>query len=148
MAEKNNFYKITGIVYEKPVRTVVSKKKATAGQSFDFPSLVLEVKAEFKGKTYSDLIEFEPAGRNVAFDGFEVNDKVEIAFALGGKEETYTRDGAKEKRIRNRIKAIGIRHTDIQGNDMKDLSRDRKDDYIPPPSPFDDKDSENDNLPF
>ena len=85
MPEKNNFYKITGIVYDKPVRTVVSKKKQTAGQSFDFPSLVLEVKAEFKGKTYSDLIEFEPAGRNVAFDGFEVNDKVEIVFALGGK---------------------------------------------------------------
>ena len=147
--EKNNFYKITGVVYEKIVRTVVSKKKQTEGQSFDFPSLVLEIKQEFKGKTYSDLVEFEPAGKNVNFDLVNQGDEVEIAFALGGKEEPFTdREGRKQKRIRNRIKAIGVRKTGANNNVNTGVSPQLKDEGFPePPSAFDDPENDS-SLPF
>lgn len=150
MAERQQLPRITGTVYSKPVRKIVSKKKATLNQEFEFPSIVIERKNTIRDRTFIDLIEFEPAGRNVNFDGFEVGDKIEISYDIGGKEEEYkNRDGVKEKRIRNKIKAIGIRHTDIQGDTMKDLatSNKPKDDFPAPPTAFDEDDG-TDQLPF
>jgi len=114
----NNLYKIEGIIYEKPVRTVVSKKKATEGQTFEFPSIILEVKREFNGRTFTDLPEFE-LGKGVNIDDFAVKDSIEITFAVGGK-----RIGDWHK---TSLKALYIRHTDIQGDDSLEVGTPKAD---------------------
>ena len=135
----NNLYKIEGIIYEKPVRTVVSKKKATEGQTFEFPSIILEVKRVFNDKTYIELPEFE-LGKGVNIDDFAVKDSIEITFAVGGK-----RIGDWHK---TSLKALYARHTDIQGDDSLDVGspKTEREDIFVAPDPS--QPEEDDALPF
>jgi hypothetical protein len=139
MAERNNIYPITGTIYGKPIRLVKSKKD---DKEYEFKSIILEVKKSHGGKTYTTLPEFH-LGYGVSDDGFEVGDNVEITFCLEGKRisETWHKSDAK---------ALYIKHTDIEGNDTRDVGGEvgykKKEDVFVPPNPLDE--GEDDGLPF
>lgn len=141
MAETNNIYKIQGVIYAKPVRTAEGKKGTkNEGKTFEFPSVILEVRREYKGTQYIELPEFE-LGKGVGTDEFAIKDSVEITFSCGGKKISDTFH-------KTTLKALYIRHTDIYGNDSKEVgaSFDKKrDDTFVPPSPFEEEESD---LPF
>ena len=109
--DSNNFYKITGVIYAKPTKTVQGVKDPS--KSYDFSSIILEVKRDYKEKTYTELPEFE-LGKGVSLVDFEIGDKVEISFALAGKKVTETFH-------KTTAKAIYIKHADIQTNDLREI---------------------------
>jgi hypothetical protein len=136
---QNNIHKIEGIIYSRPVRTVPDKKGKNGGVPYEFPSIILEVKRNSKGIEYITLPEFE-MGRGVNIQDFAVGDKVEITFALEGKKI-----GDWHKTT---AKAIYIRHTDIQGDDSRDVGRQEtsRDTTFVPPAP--DTEDDSSDLPF
>ena len=142
MSERNNLYAVTGIVYDKPVKKVLAKKGPNAGEEVEIPSIVLEVRGNGNGKEYVELVEFSIGNRSISLDDFYIKDPVEITFALGGIKGT---NGYFTK-----AKAIYIKHTDINGNDTRDLRAEKpgkkKDDVFVGAVP--DVTEEDDNLPF
>lgn len=150
MAEQftNNFYAIRGVIYEKDNRTAYGKTGTkTAGQVFNFTTIVLEVKKEWKGTVYSDLLDFE-CGKNAEVDKFNKGDKVEILFALSGREVKFkAEDGTMKKYRKTSAKAFKIKHMDIQYNDTTDVSGAEKPLVIDSSSPFGDYEEGRD-LPF
>lgn len=140
MANNNNYYKIEGVIYAKPVRTAPDKKGKNGGVPYEFPSIVLEIKRTYKEKTYTTLPEFE-LGRGVNTDGFDVGDLVEITFALEGKKI-----GDWHKTT---AKAIYLRHPDVNYNDSRDVDRQetKRETVFVPPAPDSDPDDDL-GLPF
>jgi hypothetical protein len=149
MVEKNNLYKIEGTIYEKPVRSITATKGKNIGQTFEFPSVILEVKRSYKGTEYTELPQFE-LGKGVTITDFAIGDLVEITFALSGKKI-----GDWHKTI---AKAIYIRHADIQRDDTQTVggespseSRMRekamKETFVAP-DPYDDDPEGLSDLPF
>jgi hypothetical protein len=141
----NNVYKVEGIIFGKPVRTADGKKGTkNEGKTFEFPSIILEIRRTHKGTDYSELPEFE-LGWGVHIDDFAVRDKVEITFALAGKKISDTFH-------KTSLKALYIKHSDIQGDDTKDVNgepkwkKESKDDIFIPPNPY--NDDEDGDLPF
>jgi len=137
-----NIFKIEGVIYEKPSRTVTSKKD---GKDYELKSLILEIRREYKDKTYTELPEFQLA-RNVDDSNFAVGDQVEVSFSLSGKRlKTFHK---------TEIKALYLKHTDRQYNDTKAVGFDpktanKKEEVFVAPNPYDDNDDEtNDPLPF
>lgn len=107
MANKNtNYFSIEGTIYSKPSRVVTSKKD---GKEYEFKSIILELKREHKGKTYTELPEFH-LGYNVSDSGFEVGDYVQVNFSLSGKEISASFH-------KTELKALYIRHPDINTHD-------------------------------
>ena len=103
----NNIFKIEGVIYSKPVRTVESK---TGGEPWEYKSIVMEVKGD-KGK--SDLLEFR-LGFGANDNGFDVGQKIVMHFGIGGREwngQYYTT-----------LYARKAEHPDIQGDDTRDLN--------------------------
>lgn len=136
MKEQNNFYKITGIIYEKPIRTAQGKVGTkTEGQTFEFPSIILEVKREYKDKTYSELPEFE-LGRNVNTEEFMIGDNVDVYFSLSGKRIS----NSWHKTV---AKATYLKHADVYdtrevgGKTPSDFAK--KETVFVPPSPEDEE---------
>jgi hypothetical protein len=113
MAERNNLYPITGVIYDKPVRKVIAKKGPNAGKEVEIPSIVLEVRGNGNGIDYVELVEFSIGNRSIPLDDFYIKDPVEITFALAGIKGNVG--------YFTKAKAIYIKHTDIQGNDTRDL---------------------------
>jgi len=136
--KKNNIFTVEGTIYAKPTRVVKSKKD---DKEYEFKSIILEIKREFKGKTYIELPEFQ-LGIGVIDSGFDIGDYVEIVFSLAGK-----RIGEWHK---TEVKALYIKHPSIDGNDTRDVGgevfKPKKDEVFVPPNPADD-DDDND-LPF
>jgi hypothetical protein len=137
----NNLYKIEGVIYSKPVRTAPDKKGKNGGVPYEFPSIILEVKREYREKTYTTLPEFE-LGRGVNTEDFSVGDKVEITFALEGKKISDTFH-------KTTPKAIYLRHTEVDYNDSKDVDRQetKRETVFVPPAPDSESEEESD-LPF
>ena len=137
----NNIYTITGVVYEKPVRVVTSKKD---GKEYEFKSIILEVKRVYKDRSFSELPEFQ-LGRGVDDEPFAIGDNVEITFSLSGKR--VNKDWHKSE-----IKALYIKHTDRDYNDTKEVGfdpasvRKKEEEVFTPPNPYE-TDEESD-LPF
>jgi len=137
----SNLPKATGVIYAKPVRTADGKKGTkNEGKTFEFPSIILEIKEEYGGKTFTDLPEFE-LGRGLNLEQFEVGDHVEITYKPCGRKisdhwhKTY-------------LRALYIRHTDINGNDGLDVSLPAKEkDTFEAVNPYD-NDGDTDDLPF
>jgi hypothetical protein len=142
MAERNNFYPITGVIYDKPIKKVIAKRGENKGKEVEIPSIILEVRGNGNGKEYIELIEFQIGNRSIPMDDFYVKDPVELFFALSGVKG--------EKGYFTKAKAIYIKHTDIQGNDTRDLRQEnfkkKKEEVFVAPNPADD--DENDPLPF
>lgn len=145
---KNNFYPIQGVIYSKPVRTAEGREGTiNAGKTFEFPSIVLEVKRDYKGTTYTELPEFE-LGRGVNIQDFDKGDRVEILFSLSGK--SIKSKTGKDPWHKTTAKALYIRHMDIVGNDTRSVGADfksKKKEEAPLeiPSPYDEN---TDDLPF
>jgi hypothetical protein len=146
MAETNNFYKINGVIYAKPVRKVEGKKGTkTEGQTFEFSSIILEVKRVYKDKTYTELPEFE-LGKGVNIDDFAIGDKVDVFFSCGGKKISDTFH-------KTSLKAAYLKHSDIQGNDTQEVGGktpreiNKKEETFVVPNPYNGNDDESD-LPF
>jgi len=138
-----NVFKISGVIYAKPVRVVDGKEGTkNEGKTFEFPSIILEVKREYNGKTYTDLPEFELA-RGVNIDDFAVSDNIEITFAVGGKKVSETWH-------KTELRALYIKHNDTQYNDGIEVTPEAgrgKEDVFVPPNPYD-KNDNLDDLPF
>jgi hypothetical protein len=140
--KKNNIFTVQGTIFAKPTKTYLSKKDS---KEYEFKSIILEVKRSFNGKEYIDLPEFQ-LGYGVIDDGFDVGDFVQISFSLVGKKISDTFH-------KTELKALYVKHPDIQGNDIKDVAgepswkKDKKKDVFMPPDPADDK-IEDDDLPF
>ena len=145
MKDQNNFYPIEGVVYAKPVRVVEGKKGTkNEGKTFEFASIILEVKREYKDKSYVELPEFE-LGKGVNLDEYMVGDKVTVFFSLSGKKISDTW----HKTI---AKANYIKHADMY--DKKEVGGKVPSDYAKrepifvPPSPMDDETEDDSGLPF
>jgi len=55
--DKNNFYKINGVVFAKPVRTANGKVGTkNEGKVFEFPSIILEVDENTKEQNISNFL--------------------------------------------------------------------------------------------
>src|SRR5574343_576537 len=129
MKDQNNFYPIEGVVYAKPVRVVEGKKGTkNEGKTFEFASIILEVKREYKDKTYTELPEFE-LGKGVNLDEYMIGDRVTVFFALSGKKISDTYD-----------------KKEVGGKVPSDYAK--RETIFVPPSPMDDEDEGNDPLPF
>jgi hypothetical protein len=143
MAERNNLYSITGVVYDKPIKKVIAKKGPNAGKEVEIPTIVLEVRGNGNGIDYVELVEFQIGNRSISLDDFYIKDPVEITFALAGIKGNVG--------YFTKAKAIYIKHTDINGNDTRDLRAEKpgkkKDDVFVGAVPPSD-DSEDDGLPF
>ena len=113
MASDNNVAKVSGVIYAKPVRNVTSQK---TNKEYEFKSIILELKREYKGKTYREFPEFH-LGFGVADSGFETGDNVEITYVPTGKKISDTFH-------KTELKAIYIRHTDIDYNDLREVAGD------------------------
>jgi len=135
---KKNIFNIEGTIFAKPSRKITSKKD---GKDYEFKSIILELKREYKGKTFVDFPEFQ-LGYGVSDDGFDVGDYVLVTFALTGKNA-----GSFHK---TELKAIYIKHPDLQqGNDTRDVGGNpypKKDKLPPAPEPVEEEYS--DDLPF
>jgi hypothetical protein len=145
MAERNNLYPITGIVYDKPVKKVLAKKGPNAGKEVEIPSIVLEIRGNGNGIDYVELVEFSIGNRSIPLEDFCIKDPVEIVFALAGIKGT--------KGYFTKAKAIYIKHTDVSYNDTTDLRAEKpgkkeKEVFVGavPPNPSDDPDES--DLPF
>ena len=136
-----NVFKISGVIYEKPLRTVTSKKD---GKDYEFKSIILEVNRQYKDTIYTELPEFQLA-RNVDDSNFAVGDTVEVSFSLSGKKfKTFHK---------TEVKALYLRHPDRQYNDTKAVGFDpkiavKKEDVFVAPNPYEEEESEDSNLPF
>jgi len=145
---KNNLYKIRGVINALPVRTAEDKKGKNGGKPYEFPSVILEVKRQYKDKEYIELPEFE-LGYGVSLADYATGDLVEITFSLSGKKISATW----HKTV---AKAIYIRHADIEsagtrtvGGDTWEERRQKEKaekDLFVPPNPYDDEDDS--DLPF
>jgi hypothetical protein len=134
---KKNFFQIEGTIFGKPSRKITSKKD---GKEYEFKAIILELKREYKGKTYYDFPEFQ-LGYGVADDGFAVGDYVQISFSLVGKK-------VNDNFHKTELKAIYIKHPDMNYNDTRDVGGDvypNKNKIEPAPVPMDDDDND---LPF
>ena len=145
MKDQNNFYPIEGIVYAKPVRVVEGKKGTkNEGKTFEFASIILEVKREYKDKVFTELPEFE-LGKGVNMSEFMIGDSITIFFSLSGKKisDTFHKTSAR---------ASYIKHADLF--DKKEVGGKVPSDYAKreqvfiPPSPIDDDDENGNDLPF
>lgn len=112
MAKNENIFKVDGVIFDKPIRKIVSKKD---GKEYEFKSIILELKREYKDKTYTELPEFQ-LGWGVDDSGFEIGDKIQVSFSLGGKR-------LKEFH-KTELKALYLRHPDLQYNDTKEVGFD------------------------
>jgi len=136
-----NIFKIEGVIYEKPSRTVKSKKD---DKEYEFKSIILEVRREYKDKTYIELPEFQLA-RNVDDSNFAVGDQVEVSFSLSGKKlKTFHK---------TQVKALYLRHPDRQYNDTKAVGFDpktanKKEEVFVAPDPYEKDEIDESNLPF
>jgi len=115
--ERNNFYPIKGVIYDKPVRKVTPKTGPNKGTEIEIPSIVLEVRGNGNGKEYVELIELQIGNRSISLDDFSVKDPVEITFALAGVKGI---NGYFTK-----AKAIYIKHDTEAYNDTRDLRAQR-----------------------
>jgi hypothetical protein len=147
---KNNLYPITGTIYSLPVRTVAGKVGTkTEGQTFEFKSIILEVKREYKGKEYIELPEFE-LGFGVSIDDYAVGDYVQITFSCSGKAISSTWH-------KTLLKAIYIKFADsdssertVGGKSAREIRREEKADkevFTGAANPLEDE-PEDDGLPF
>jgi hypothetical protein len=145
--EKNNIYQIEGVLYGKPVRIVIGKKGVNKDKTFEFHSVILEVRRQYKDKTYSELPEFD-LGKGVSLDNFEIGDRVIITFALAGKR--ISADFHKTQ-----VKALYIKHADVEdtteigGKTPSEYAK--KEEVFVVPNPYngkDDEDLDSINLPF
>ena len=140
MAENKNIFKIEGVIFAKPSRKVTSQKD---GKEYEFNSIILEIKREYKGTTYIELPEFH-LSRGVDDSGFDVNDYVELTFALAGKKvnDTFHKTEAR---------LLYIRHPDIEGNNGRDVGGNvypkKKEEVFVAPNPYE-KDDDQSDLPF
>ena len=151
MVEKNMF-KIKGVIFAKPVRVVPDTKNKNGGKPYEFGSVILEVKRDYKGKVYQELPEFE-LGFGVGLDDFAVGDFVELTFSMSGKK-------INEHFHKTVAKAIYIKHGDISNDDTTTVGGESSDDrrirekrdkeaqkeVFVAPNPADDP--EDDGLPF
>jgi hypothetical protein len=141
MEKQNNIFTVRGIIYAKNSRLVKSKKDE---KEYEFKSIILELKREHQGKTYVDLPEFQ-LGFGVTDDGFEQGDFVQLTFSLTGKKVS-------DVWHKTELKALYIKHPDIQGNDTRDVTgvplakQILKEEVFIAPDPADEE-SDND-LPF
>jgi hypothetical protein len=136
-----NFFKIEGTVYAKPSRKITSKKD---GKEYEFKSIILELKREHKGKTYTELPEFQ-LGYSVDDSGFDIGDSIQVSFSLTGKEISATFH-------KTELKALYIKHADIDSvDDTRDVGgepfRPPKA-KVPEPLMFEEDLDSNDPLPF
>jgi len=140
--EKNNLYKINGTIYAKNVRTAQGKKDPTV--TYEFLSIILEVKRQYKDKTYTELPEFE-LGNGVSIDDFSVGDNVEITFSLAGKKITDTWH-------KTTAKALYIKHADtntlreVGGQTPSEMNK--KEEVFVAPLPYSNGNDEDNDLPF
>jgi len=145
MQARNNLTDIEGVIFDKPVKKVIGKKGDNKGKEMDIPSLVLEIRGNGNGKEYVELVEFTIGNRSIPLDDFMIGDRVVITYALAG---IRWKDG-----YINKVKAIYIKHADIQGNDTRDLRAQKpakEQEVFTGAIPFKDDDGENgtDPLPF
>jgi len=142
MERRNNLPDVTGVIYAKPIKTVTAQKGENKGKEVDIPSLVLEIRGNGNGKEYVELVEFNIGNRSIPLDDYAVGDKVVITYALGGIK---WKDG-----FINKIKAIYIKHADVDYNDTRDLRAQKpakaQDTVFTGATPDDDE--EIDSLPF
>jgi len=140
MAENKNIFKVEGVIYAKPSRKVTSQKD---GKEYEFNSIILEIKRDYKDKTYIELPEFH-LGYGVDDSGFDVGDYVQVTFSMTGKK-------VNDNFHKTEAKLLYIRHPDIDGNDGKDVGGDvypkKKEEVFVAPNPYE-KDDEQSDLPF
>jgi len=147
--KQNNYFPITGVIFEKLTRHVVGKAGTkNEGKEWDFKSIVLEIKyKDVNGNDKPTLIEVDFGTADIEH-GFDVGDTVQIELQLIG------RDPEKEGRIFNKCKAFYIRHPDLQINDTRNVAgesvydKKRKEKALKEIPVVEDKDEEEDDLPF
>ena len=156
MNKTNNIYAIEGVLYGKNVRKANGKKGTkNEGTVYEFPSIILEVKRTYKGTEYVELPEFE-LGKGVNIEDFAIKDNIEITFSTCGKDISFSGDdGAKKTLHKTFLRALYIKHTDIQGDDTRDVGgktpreENKKEDAFTSSLPYSDaSDDESDGLPF
>lgn len=144
MSNRNNLPDVEGVIYDKPIKKVIAKKGDNKGKEVEIPSIVLEIRGNGNGKEYVELVEFNIGNRSIPLDDYAVNDKVIITYALAGIK---WKDG-----YINKIKAIYIKHADVDYNDTRDLRAQKpakvQDTVFTGATPDDEDDSNNDSLPF
>jgi len=112
-------------------------KEGTKYADVEFKSIILETKDDKNNSTFPEFeVSFHASSE---LSNFSVNDHVEITYCLTGKRISPTW----HKTV---IRALYIRHVDIEGNDTRDLrpSRPKPVDTSFTPASSDD----NDDLPF
>ena len=152
MKEQNNFYPIDGVVYAKPDYKRNGKKGTkNEGKVFEFHTIVLEVKREYKETVKTELIEFE-LGNGANVEEFSVTDKITVWFSLAGQYLKWKdKEGENKEGYINKIKAAYIKHSDmfdkkeVGGKVPSDFAK--RETIFVPPSPMDD-DAPEDDLPF
>lgn len=146
MADIKNYFSIDGTLYAKNKRTVKGVKDAS--QTYEFKSIILEVKTTKKIKTkddkyidkdFSELPEFD-LGYGVDYDAYEIGDPITVKFAVEGREYKG-KDG--EKKIMTKLKALFINFSIIDGKPAK-----VKDEVFIAPDPTVSDDEGLNDLPF
>lgn len=146
MADTKNYHTLDGTLYAKNTRQVQGVKDPS--QTYEFKSIVLEVKTTKKvktkedkyiDKTFSELPEFD-LGYGVDYDQFDVGDPITVKFAVEGREYKG-RDGV--KKVMTKLKALFISFSVIDGKPAKV----QKEEVFVAPNPLID-DLPSDELPF
>lgn len=149
--EKNNLYKIEGVIYAKPIRKIEKD-----GKEYTFTSIILEVKRTYNKKnssgieephTITTLPEFH-FGYGVSDDGFNVKDHVNITFSLQGKKVNASWH-------KTEATILYINHADIQTKEGATQGEIKARDVKTPDNVFvganpltDDEGMEEEDLPF
>jgi hypothetical protein len=155
MAEKlecqQNLYPIIGTIYALPVRTVAGKVGTkNEGKTYEFKSIILEVKRNYKGKDYVELPEYE-LGFGVSIDDYAVGDYVQITFSCTGK-------AISESWHKTVLKAIFIKFADrdskeqtVGGKSAREIRREEKAEkevFVGAANPLEEEDDDFKDLPF
>ncbi len=86
--ERENYFKLSGVLYDKPVKEGISKK----GQPYSIMSIVLERKSRWEdkdGKSHekTDLIEFKlTKNAQATLASYSKGDPIVVNFSMGGKQ--------------------------------------------------------------
>lgn len=146
MADTKNYHTLDGTLYAKNTRQVQGVKDPS--QTYEFKSIVLEVKTvkkvktkegQYIDKTFSELPEFD-LGYGIDCDSYAIGDAITVKFAVEGRE--YKSRGG-EKKIMTKLRALFVSFTDINRTPPKT----KDEEIFVAPNPLIDDIPDND-LPF
>ena len=107
MEQKNNFYPLKGYIFEKGE----IKSFPTANGDFRVREFKLELRSDYNGKEYKELVDFKLIQDKVnLLDYVEIGDEVDLWFTLGGKYQPYKdkTTGEQKKFHRNELKVMSM----------------------------------------